>query len=156
MGGTARRVEVTAELLAIDTLANPNYAVAFVVPATDTRTPEQWARAVFEAVSAGVRWYLRIGWKYGLWLRLGPSSSPQHVAGWQIVESTSQVIIIEAESPLLVAHNVIQVGNDGVSLTTSVRYERWLGRVLWSIAAPLHVRTLPHLMRHASDSRPAV
>lgn len=155
VGPAARRIEVTAGMKAIDTLANPSYTVSFAVPVTKTRTPEQWARAVFEAVSAGMRWYLRIGWKYGLWLNLGPRSSPEHIAGWRILDSTSQVIILEAESPLLVAHNVIQVGNDFVRLTTSVRYERRLGRVLWSVAAPLHVRTIPHLMRHASESNQA-
>jgi hypothetical protein len=155
MGPAVCRVEVPAETRAIDTLADPNYAVSFAAPANSTRTPEQWARAVFEATSAGMRWYLFIGWRCGLGLKLAPRSSPDHIAGWRILDSTSQAIIIEAESPLLVAHNVTRVNDGCINLTTFGRYERRLGRFVWSVAAPLHVRTLPHLMRRASDSHRA-
>lgn len=73
---------------------------------------------------AGGAWYLVLGWRFGLGLRLGPQRSPSHVLGWKIVRSTPHAIILEVQSLLLTAHNVVQVQDAGVLLTTFVRYER--------------------------------
>ena len=41
------------------------------VAAANERTPEQWARAVFEDAPRFVRWFLLVGFRYGLnlWAR---------------------------------------------------------------------------------------
>jgi hypothetical protein len=63
----ARRVAAALETRATDN--QPDYRDAFEVPtsSTDTRTPEQWARAVFESAPSPVRWFLLLGWRGGCW-----------------------------------------------------------------------------------------
>lgn len=152
----ARRVEIAEETRALDTLEGPNYAVCFQVRPIDAeaRTPEQWARTVLEGVPPAVRWYLVFGWRFGLGLRLGPQPSPSHVLGWKIVRSTPDAIILEVQSSLLTAHNVLQVKDTRVLLTTFVRYERRSAAAVWSVAAPLHQRTVPYLLNHAAATDP--
>ena len=78
----ARRVEVPANIRAVDTLVEPDYADAFEVGITgaDTRTAEQWARATFEDAPRASRPFIVAGWTTGLGLRLGLQPSPDHVA----------------------------------------------------------------------------
>jgi hypothetical protein len=68
-----------------------DYDDCFTAPraATDDRTPEQWARAVFEGAPPPVRWFLVNGFRYGLGLRFGPQPSPEHVLGWAIIGRSS-------------------------------------------------------------------
>jgi hypothetical protein len=54
-----------------------DYDDSFAAPraAADDRTPEQWARAVFEDAPRPVRWFLVNGFRYGLGLRLASTTS---------------------------------------------------------------------------------
>ena len=80
MATRAHRCEVTE---GADDLGRSDYASAFEVTIGegDGRSPEQWARAVFEGAPTAIRWFVVFGWRYVLGLRLGPRSSPDYVAG---------------------------------------------------------------------------
>ncbi len=76
---SSRRAHRVAAPLETRTTDNPpDYRDAFEVPTdrTDTRTPEQWARAVFESAPRKSRWFLLLGWRGVLGLRLGPRPYP--------------------------------------------------------------------------------
>lgn len=149
---SARRVEVTDGTRAVDTLPGPDYASAFEVarPAGDTRSPEDWARAAWEHGPRALSSFILVGWRFGLGLRLGPRPSPDHVQGWAIVVATEDTIVLEAKSGLMSSHNVVQVERTRVRWTTFVRYEKRSARALWSLAAPVHHRTLPYLLGRAA------
>lgn len=80
----ASRVEVGDVLRANDTLADPDYSAGFEVSlGAQERPPEQWARITFEDAPLALRWFVVLGWKTILGLRLGPLRSPDHVLGWE-------------------------------------------------------------------------
>jgi hypothetical protein len=147
----ACRVDVPEAVLAMDTLPDPSYTCAFEIdaPPTDTRTAEEWLRAIMEDAPASLRWFILAGWVAGLRLRLGPRPSTDHVLGWKILSVTSTEIAIGVEGATLSAHQVVQVKDGRVLHATNVRYDRPAAPVIWALAAPIHVRMIPYLMEQA-------
>lgn len=144
------------DLRAVDGLVGPHYASAFElsVPGAEERSPEQWLRAVFEGAPRPVRWLVRVGWRVGLGVRLGPFSVPERVFGCPLVRSDDEAAIFEMESKLIAAHNVVLVRDGRVRCATFVRYERPSARALWSVAAVIHIRLAPYLLRRAGTHPP--
>ncbi len=151
----AHRVAAPLETRATDN--PPDYTDAFEVPTdrTDTRTPEQWARALFEGAPRPMRWFLLFGWRWVLGLRLGPRPSSEHVLGWRIVETSPDAIRLELRSPLMTAHLILRVTSSKAVLTTHVSYTRLLAHPLWVAVGLIHRQTIPSLLgRAASLPRP--
>jgi hypothetical protein len=148
----ARRVEVPDEIARHD-LPQSGYASAFELPIGARRflTPEQWARATFEGSPALLRAFLATAWKYGLGLRLGARTSPEHVQGWLISSSGPASITLEARARLMVAQNIVAVSDTAVVLVTLVHFNRRAGRVLWAVATPVHNRVIPYLLGRAGS-----
>lgn len=147
----ARRVDVTED---IQDLGRHEYSSAFavtVIPRTSS-PPEQWARAAFEQAPRALGSLVWFGWKHLLRFQLGPRSSPSHVLGWKIVGRAPGEITLEVRSVLLTAHKVVRVEDSRVIMTTFVRYERQMGRFVWSAIAPVHHRTEPYLLGRAAGS----
>lgn len=151
--GRARRIRPVAETDAEAGLADPDYASSFAadVPGAGTRSPEQWARSTLEGAPPALRWFVLIGWKVVLRLRLAPRGASGNIMGWTILTTTSDAITLEVSSGLVTARKVMRVDEDRLTLTTSVRYERALGRVLWSAIAPVHHRIEPLLLTLAAS-----
>jgi hypothetical protein len=143
---------VPEEIRAVETLADPRYAYACEVEtaSTDIRSAEQWARAVFEGAPTSLRWFIVLGWRVGLGLRLGPRRSPSYVLGWKILSTRPDVIVLGVDSFLLRAQIVVRVQESRVLHATFVRYERRPARVVWAAAAPLHRLVIPFLLRGAA------
>jgi hypothetical protein len=142
---------VPAAARAVDPLRDADYSYALEADTTgsDARSPEQWARAVFEDPSAAMRWFLLAGWRTVLGLRLGPLRSPDYVLGWHVRDRTVDSIVLEARSWFLTCYQVFWTSGSTLVYTTSVRYERKIGRVIWPPVSLVHGRTLPHLLRRA-------
>jgi hypothetical protein len=117
----------------------------------DNRSPEQWARAVFEVTPAAIRSFIEFGWRYVLGLRLGPRSSPDLVSGWRVRDAGPGVITLEVHSWLLTATKEIRVASGTVRMGTIVRFERGLGRVVWTLVTPVHYLTEPYLLGYAAS-----
>jgi hypothetical protein len=151
--GRVHRVEVTEEIAPGDIVAKPDYSGAFEVMITDPhpRSPEQWARATFEGAPRAVQWFLRVGWRSVLGLRLGPRASPDHVLGWKIVTAGPEAVTLEVRSGLVSARKVVRVQDSRVILTTFVRYERRWAGALWSAIAPIHHRAEPYVLGRAAS-----
>jgi hypothetical protein len=149
--GKARRVGVPEGILGVDTLPNPGYTCAFglVARPAGARSAEEWLRAIMEDGPKPMRWLILAGWIGALRLRLGPRPSPDHVLGWKILSVTRAEIVIGVKGATLSAHQVVQVNDGEVIHATIVSYDRPAARVLWAVAAPIHVRTIPYLMEHA-------
>jgi hypothetical protein len=150
----ARRVEVTEHTRNLDTLADPDYAAAWevIIPVGDTRSAEQWARAIFEDAPPALRAFVVAGWTVGLRLSLGPRPSPDYVLGWKIESATGDQIILSVESMLIgTAQFVLHLENSQVLLTNFVRYEKPAARQIWSAVQPLHHRIVPYLLGHAAS-----
>jgi hypothetical protein len=145
-----RRVDVDPSL--VGTVPGAQYASAFLLsdPRPRDLTPEQWARGAFEDPPRLWRWVLNVGWRFGLGLRLGPSNSRHHVAGWPIAASDAGSIVLAADSRILTARDVFVVSDAGVTWVTIVRFDRPMARIVWGLAAPVHHLTVPWLFRRPS------
>ncbi|WP_252395473.1 DUF2867 domain-containing protein [Streptantibioticus parmotrematis] len=154
----ARRTAVPRDLTALVTEQDrlpPHYTSAFAVPvaAEDSRSPEQWARAVFEEAPAAVRWSMVTGWRLTLRLRLGSAGSPDHVLGWHVAGPGPRTITLTAPSPLITARNVVVVDATRVTWVTLVRHDHPLARWVWATAAPVHHLLIPYLLGRAANGR---
>jgi hypothetical protein len=114
------------------------------------RSPEQWARAVFEGAPQSVRWFLVAGFRFGLGLRFGPRPSPEHVLGWAIVERAQDSITLQARSWFLTSRLVFQTDGSRGTQSTFVRYDRPIAALLWPPVAILHRQIVPRLVRRAA------
>jgi hypothetical protein len=147
MSRQVRRVAVDARLQG--ELAGAQYASAFELRTTVERTPEQWARALFEGAPVLWRWLLTLGWRFGLGLRLAPAGTSGHVQGWPIVASSPEAITLATASRLISARDVFVVADGTVTWVTIVRFEHRLGHLLWAAAAPIHHLSVPVLLPRA-------
>lgn len=134
-----------------------DYTDSFEAPiaTANDRTPEQWARAVFEHAPRPVRRLLVSGFRYGLGLRLGPRPSPEHVLGWEIVNRKPDSITIESRSWLLTSRLVFRTEESRVTLSTLVHYDKRIAAVIWPPVSILHRQIAPRLLRHAAARAPA-
>src|SRR5690242_177666 len=80
-------------------------AYAIEVAAGDTRSSEEWARQLWEDAPRGLRWFMTMGWRLVLRLRLGPRYSPDHILGWSITERRLEQTVCQAQSSFLTAYN---------------------------------------------------
>ncbi|MEU2394639.1 DUF2867 domain-containing protein [Streptomyces sp. NPDC007369] len=146
-----QRHDVPAEVRAL-VPADSGYVDLFTLTAegASRRSPEQWARALFEDVAGRQGQFI---WRVLLGLRLrgapSASASAQHVAGWRIAERRDGRIRLEAHSWMLTGHLVVDVQDDQVSLATVVRYRRSAAARIWPPLATVHRRLAPGLLRDA-------
>ena len=149
---TARRVEIPNSARTMEAIETFDYAGAFALalPVGDRRTALQWSRAVFEGAASPVRGFLLMGWRVVLGLRLAPLGSNQQVLGWRIRSAQNHLIVLEQDSPLITAHNIVQLDGTQVTWTTFVKYRNVFGRLAWSLVVPFHAAVIPRLLRSAA------
>jgi hypothetical protein len=156
MEGRVRRVEVPRSLAARTRRdgRNDEYASAFALALGDAaalRPAEQWARAVFEGAPPLLRRVVLFGWRVFLRLRLQPLDAADQVLGWRLERGAAgaDTVTLAAASPLLRAENIAAVDGSVVLWVTVVHFEGRTGRLLWTLASPLHHVVIPYLLRRA-------
>jgi hypothetical protein len=121
-------------------------------PSADRLTAELWLRHIWEDGPKSVRVFLRLGWRFGLGLRLGPADS-SHVLGWGIDATTNTTVAVSAKSPILRAQNTLIASGDLIRWQTDVYYENLMGRLIWRPASLLHQRIVPWSVRRSIRSQ---
>lgn len=141
MSGRSPRVRATSPPpgSAIDA-AGHDFVCAYEipVPAGDERSSEEWARAVWEGAPAPLRWFMIVGWRFVLRLRLGPRHSQDHILGWRIVDSDADETVCRLGSRSLEACNVFRRAEGTFVWSTFVSYERPAARVIWPPVSLIH------------------
>jgi hypothetical protein len=130
-----------------------DYTDHFEAPITAARdrTPEQWARAVFEDAPGPLRGLFASSFRYGLGLRLGPRTSPEHVLGWEIVDRQPDSITLESRSWFLTSRLVFRAEGSCLTQSTLVHYDRRIATVLWPPVSILHRQIVPRLLARAGS-----
>jgi hypothetical protein len=91
VAASQRLAEVPEELVQASSLPDPAYVDAFAIDlASAAPSAEGRARSVFEGAPVAMRWFMVVGWRLGLGLRLGPRT-PEHVLGWRITGRGGQL-----------------------------------------------------------------
>ncbi len=126
-------------------MADPGYVDLFTMTSgVPGRSPEQWARAMFEDVLGGRAQFV---WRVLMGLRL--KAAPDRVAGWRIAERGDDYVRLEASSWFLTAHLVVQADDEHVSFATFIRYDRPLAARVWPPMSKVHRKSAPGLLRQA-------
>jgi hypothetical protein len=86
--------------------------------------------------------------------RLGPRPSSTHIAGWSIASKTADSVVLEVRSSVATGRKVVRAQSSRVVMTTFVRYERRMGRIVCTAVTPIHHRTEPYLLGHAAAQAP--
>jgi hypothetical protein len=130
-----------------------DYADGFIVEGVVARPPEAWARRTLEDGPAALRWFVMLGWRYILGLRLARGRSADHVAGWPIVRNDPGVVVLGVDSRML-GHCRLTFTADDSSATagSNIELTKPGARALWTLAGVLHRRILPILFGHAARS----
>ena len=110
-------------------------------------SPERWARAMFGDVPSVGELVI---WRGLLGLRLNSRRSPDTVAGWRIGGRGAGWIRLETESRFLSCNLLVQATGDEVSLATFLRYDRWVGHVVWPPLSAGHRGLVPGVLRGAA------
>ena len=131
-------------------LERQDYVDFFTIPtdAAPRRSAEGWARTILEETSLARSGARRL-WR-ALGLRLGPPQSPDHVQGWRIGERGDRWIRLETASWYLTARAVCTVDEGAVSLSLSIRYDRRIAGLVWSLVAGPHLRAVPVMLHQAA------
>ncbi|MDT7539356.1 MAG: hypothetical protein QOI82_2941 [Actinomycetota bacterium] len=135
--------DVPADLRA---LAEPHdYVDMFIVttPHAGDVTAEQWARATIESASSLGRF---LAWRAVCELQLGPDDC-DHIGGWHIADRGHGWIRLVARSWFMSAQMLFHADGDRVAFLTLVRYERTIGRAVWSAASVIHRAVAPDFLR---------
>lgn len=145
------RVAVVLETPATDNSLDYRDMFEVLIPSTDTRTSEQWLRAVFEDAPRPVRWFLLLGWWGVLGLRLGPRPSPDHILGWRIASREPDEVRLELHSVLMNAQLALHLSSSTAVWSTNVSYRRPLARPLWAAVGVIHRQMVPYLLGRAAS-----
>lgn len=148
---TAERLDVSAP--ARSRLPDADYGDAFGITSDGYRSPESWARRALESGSPLTRRLFALTvWQTALGLRLGPSDSPDHVAGWAIVENDPAIVVLRAESWLITAVMVFESSESNTTWSTLLRYEAKPARGVWAVIGIGHRRIAPGVLTGAGRS----
>lgn len=135
---------------ALSSLSRVDYVDHFTVSTDVEATPEQWARAMFGDVPSPAE---RLIWRGFLGLRLSRGPSPDTVAGWRITGRGDDWIRLETASWFMAGNLLVQASGGQASLTTFIRYDRRLGRGVWTPLSAVHRRLVPRVLRAAKHRR---
>ncbi|MFZ0665387.1 MAG: DUF2867 domain-containing protein [Acidimicrobiales bacterium] len=142
-----------------DELAKSQYHDTFeaVRRPGDTRTAEEWFRVAFEGASIPLRWFMLVGWRGVLLLRIRSLSDRRNILGWPIMQSEPDSSQLQLESPLMTSTLGLHLEESKACWTTNVHYNNRLGKALWALAGPIHRKVVPARLKAAAtpskDSR---
>jgi hypothetical protein len=143
--------EVPESIRSHDTLPSPDYTDLFTgnTMQAETKSAEEWARAIFEGGPTGLRLLIPAVHRLLLGFRVELGRSPDRVLGWKIAERTDSVLRLETDSRLMTPHLVLALDQSRVSVATFIRYNHPAASHVWRPVSLLHRRVGLALLRHA-------
>lgn len=131
----------------------PDHASSFAADlvGASARSAEKWASSILTGAPRPVDWFVVLGWRVLLRLRLAPPGDLGAIAGWRVTTNRPDSVTLEVGSSLVTARKVLMVDADRLTLTTYVWFQGRRGRVVWSVLAPVHHRVEPLLISLAAS-----
>lgn len=81
-----------------------------------------------------------------------PDRTPGYVAGWELIHDDESSAELAATGPRMTGRLRLNHVHEGVRLTTAMRYNSRLGRIIWTVLSVFHRRQAPHVLRAGSRS----
>jgi hypothetical protein len=137
---------------ALSTLSHINYEDAFLVDVgpPQERTAEQWARAVLEEAPASVRRTLQSGWS-AIGLKRGGAPPERSVLGWEIRRSTTEFVLLGANSRIGMAGELLfRRRRHTLLFATLVQQDNPIARAVWARVEPVHISVVRRVLEQAS------
>ncbi|MCM4084418.1 hypothetical protein [Paractinoplanes hotanensis] len=151
---TVREIETPPGLEALAGLKPVDYRESFTFTTSVDRPAEQWARQTLERCPRGTRAQMIAVWTL-LGIPLAPPWSRAQVLGWRILHNSSSHIVLESRAATgVTARLVLHSTGTDVTQAMLVRFDRPLGRRIWTRLAPKHRRFLRALLARAAASPP--
>jgi hypothetical protein len=147
-----RQVALPPAARGLCTLSRIDYADAFLVETgpTQSRTAEQWARAMMEDAPVTVRTTLQSGWAT-IGLKVGRGRSGRTVLGWEVRGSTPDFVLLGADSRIgMPGELLFKRERCSVLFATFVQQDNLAARVVWAAAEPVHLRVVRDVLGQAS------
>jgi hypothetical protein len=137
---------------ALGRLPGADYADAFRI-ASDVHAPAAaWARHAFEGGSPTARRVFRVlVWQGLLGMRLAAEGRPGHLAGWFVAEDEPDVLEMQVRSWMFAGRLVTETTPEHTTITTMLRFDRRVGRLVWNGAGRLHRRMMPGVLGRAAS-----
>lgn len=145
-----RQLDVPPSVLALSTLTRIDYADAYLVEVGPVEhTAEQCARETLDGAAPAIRARLLSGWK-SIGLKIGTGSSERSVLGWNVRQSTPELILLGAESRIGMPGELLFLREgDTLLFATFVCQINLLARVVWAMIEPAHVRMVCQILDQA-------
>ena len=150
---TVRQIPVPEEARALSTLARIDYADAFLVErgASDGLTPEELIRVFLGDAPRSLRTTLLSGW-LALGLKLKPGHSSGYVLGWEVRRSTSDHVLLGAESRVgMPAELLLNRHSQRLLFCTFVELGNVVVRGVWAGVEPGHVPVVRHVLAQGAE-----
>jgi hypothetical protein len=141
----------------LDTLVDPDYTDLFTAAPihVTAKSPEGWARAIFDGAPAALRLLIPVVHRWLLGLRLGPRSSPAHILGWKISDRGEDYVTLEVACWFMTPHLLLKTEDNQISVATLICYDRSAARCIWPPVSIVHRHVGIALLRHALRSHQA-
>jgi hypothetical protein len=145
-----RQLDVPPSVLALSTLPRIDYADAFLVELGPVQhTAERCARETLEGASLAIRAQLQSGWT-SIGLKVGTGSPERSVLGWQVRQSTPELILLGAESRIGMPGELLFLREgDTLLFATFVCQRNLLARAVWAMTEKAHVRMVRQILDQA-------
>jgi len=146
----AKRTLLAPEPLLDD--VRPDYADAFEVGIRDgdPRSAEQAFRDGLGANPGALGFLVLWTHRHVLRFRLGPFASADHAIGWTILRSETDVVLLQADGPLMRGMLLLRRTDRRAVLTTYVFYRHRAARAVWSVVGHAHRAIAPRLMERSA------
>ncbi|MGH3714373.1 MAG: hypothetical protein ACRDT4_13060 [Micromonosporaceae bacterium] len=148
----SQRVPVPAHIAALNLLDRVDYEDAFTVRSSVPQSAEQWARLALEGAPPALRGFI-LGAHRALGLRLASPKSPDHVLGWEILQSEPDLLLLGTEGHILTPRIVLSTPPGRVVAATLIRFDRVGARAVWAVVAPIHRGVARYLLDRTAKRR---
>jgi hypothetical protein len=150
-----RQVAVPPPARRLSTLFHADYEDAFLVETgeAESRTAEQWARAILEGPPGIMQSAVAAGW-FALGLRLGSTHSDGRVLGWEVRRSSPDFVLLGASSRIgMPAEVLFKRQPHALLFATFVQQENPLARAMWAGIAPVHRQVVRQALEQVASSK---
>jgi len=145
-----RRIAVPPTARALSTLADIDYADAFLVETGTASSPEQCARAVLDGAPLAVRANLQFGWS-AIGLRPAIGRARKSILGWEIRASTPEFVLLGRDSLIgMPGELLFKRERDAVLFCTFVQHKTMVARPTWAAIESSHLRIVGDLLEQAA------